>query len=190
MPQRSAAFTPLHCANGRGGSLPMRRSGPIGRPYLTSMPNYEPLVDQIAEQTGVYFRASSPFELAKLEAFGLPESVLDFYREFEPSECAEGQIRLWPIEHILEENEALVPGCYSVRHGYVVFATTLSGDTYCFDVTRQGPFEPRIVLLSHEVVTKHTTAAQFARLAKPVARNLYEFLQKFVRREIDEDCIT
>jgi len=154
------------------------------------MPDYQTLVDKISEQTGGYFRASSPFELAKLEAFGLPESVLDFYRDFEPSECVEGQIRLWPIEHILEENEALIPGCYSVKHGYVVFATTHCGDTYCFDVTRRGLNEPRIVLLSHEVVTKHTTAAEFARLAKPVARNLYEFLQKFLRGEIDEECIS
>jgi hypothetical protein len=151
---------------------------------LTTMPNYEPLVEKIADMTGVYFRPSSPFELAKLEVFGLPDSVLDFYRDFEPSECVKGQIRLWPIDHILEENEALVPGCYSSRHGYVVFATTSCGDAYCFDVTRPTQSEPRVVFLSHEKVTKYTTKAQFAQLAKPVAGNLYGFLQQFVRSEI------
>lgn len=153
------------------------------------MPSYEALIEQIAEKTGVAFRAASPFDLAKLEAFHLPEAVLDFYRDFEPSECVEGQVRLWPIEHILEENEALVPGCYAARHGYIVFATTFCGDVYCFEITQRGQVEPRIVLISHEVVTEGTTAAQLKRLAKPVARNLSEFLQQFVRGEIDEECL-
>jgi len=94
------------------------------------MPDYAPLIARIIEQTGIEFRAASPFDVSKLEALGLPQSVLDFYRAYEPSECVESKIRLWPIEHILEENEALVPGCYSCKNGYVVFATTLCGDTY------------------------------------------------------------
>ena len=150
------------------------------------MPNYEPLIEQIAEQTGVAFRAASPFELSKLEAFGLPQSVIDFYGAFEPAECAGEEIRLWPIEHILEENEALVPGCYVSKHGYIVFSTTLYGDTYCFDLTRGGQIEPPIVLISHEVVSEDTPPAELARLAKPVAKNLYEFLHQFARGE----CIT
>ena len=99
---------------------------------------YEPWIEQIAELTGVAFRAASPFELANLEALGLPQSVIDFYSSFEPSERAGDEFRLWPIEHILEENEALSPGCYVSKHGYIGFATTLHGDTYCFDLTRAG----------------------------------------------------
>jgi hypothetical protein len=153
------------------------------------MPNYAPLIEQIAEQTKVEFRASSPAELAKLEALGVPECILAFYREFEPSECAEAQVRLWPIQHVLEENDGYVPGCYASKHGYIVFATTLCGDTYCFDLTQHGQAEPCIVLLSHEVISEDTSAAEFVRLAKPVAPNLYEFLQQFVRGEVDEECI-
>ena len=153
------------------------------------MPDYDPLIAQITEQSGVAFRAASPFDLSKLEALGLPQSVLDFYGAYEPSECVECQVRLWPIEHILEENEALVPGCYASKHGYVVFATTLCGDTYCFDTSPSQQTEPRIVLLSHEVIGEDTTAAEFARLAKPVAQSLHEFLEHFVRREVDEDCV-
>jgi hypothetical protein len=153
------------------------------------MADYKPLIEQIAEQTGIEFRTSSPVELAKLEALGLPDSILAFYREFEPSKCAQGQVRLWPIQHVLEENEGYVPGCYASKHGYIVFATTLCGDTYCFDLTQHGQVEPRVVLLSHEVITEDTSAADFARLAKPVAQNLYEFLQQFVRGEVDEKCI-
>ena len=129
------------------------------------MPDYAPLIEQIAEQTGVEFRTSSPMDLTKLEALGVPESILAFYREHEPSECAQGQVRLWPIEQVLEENEAYVPGAYASKHGYIVFATTLCGDTYCFDLTQRGQADPRIVLLSHEVITEDTSAAEYVRAA-------------------------
>jgi SMI1 / KNR4 family (SUKH-1) len=115
--------------------------------------------------------------------------VLDFFSAYEPSACVEHQVRLWPIEQILEENESYVPGCYASKHGYVVFATTLCGDTYCFDISQGGQTEPRIVLLSHEVIDEDTTAAQISRLAKPVAKSLYEFLDQFVRGEVDEECV-
>lgn len=153
------------------------------------MPDYAPLVHKIAEQTEVEFRAASSADLAKLEALGVPESILAFYREHEPSECAQGQVRLWPIEQVLEENEAYVPGAYASKHGYIVFSTTLCGDTYCFDLTQPGQTEPRIVLLSHEVIHEDTTAAEISRLAKPVAQSLHEFLQQFIRREVDEECV-
>ena len=126
------------------------------------MPDYEPLIAQITEQSGVEFRAASPFDLSKLEPLGLPQSVLDFYSAYEPSECVEGQVRLWPIEQVLAENEAYVPGCYASKHGYVVFATTLYGDTYCFDLSRGRQTEPRIVLLSREVIQEDTPAAEIS----------------------------
>ena len=153
------------------------------------MPNYESLILQISDQTGVAFRAASPRDLSKLEALGLPQPVLDFYGSYEPSECAEGQVRLWPIQHIVEENTSLTPGCYSSRHGFVVFATTFCGDAYCFDSRRGEQCEPIIVLISHEVVGEETTAAEFIQLAKPVAPSLHEFLEQFVRGQIDEECV-
>jgi len=152
------------------------------------MANYEQITEQISAKTGSTFRASSPFDLAKLETIGLPESVLTFYQDFEPAECVEGQVRLWPIEHILEENEALTPGCYSSKYGYIVFATTFCGDTYCFDLA-EGGTDPRIVLISHEMIGKNSTPENFQRLAKPVARNLKEFLTQFLHDDIDEQCI-
>jgi hypothetical protein len=153
------------------------------------MPDYDSVVAQISDQTGIAFRPASPFDLAKLESLGLPESILSFYREFEPSEVVEQQVRLWPIEHILEENDALIPGCYSSRYGYIVFATTFCGDAYCFDTTHDPTAEPRIVLFSHEVVNERTTAAELARLAKPIAENLKQFLAQFSRNEVDQECI-
>ncbi|MEY2407711.1 MAG: hypothetical protein QOF48_381 [Verrucomicrobiota bacterium] len=153
------------------------------------MPDYARLIEQIAEQTEVEFRTASPVDLAKLEALGLPDFIVAFYREFEPSECAQGQVRLWPIQQVLEENEKYVPGAYASKHGYIVFATTLCGDTYCFDLTQHGQAEARIVLLSQEVIHEDTTAAEISRLAKPVAQTLHEFLSQFIRGEVDEECV-
>ncbi|MBX7245600.1 MAG: SMI1/KNR4 family protein [Candidatus Sumerlaeaceae bacterium] len=154
-----------------------------------ALPDYAPVIEQIAAQTGVTFRAASPDDLAKLEALGVPESVLTFFREFEPSDCVQGQVRLWPIMQVMEENEKLIPGVYASKHGYIVFATTDCGDTYCFDLTDPGVPEPPIVLLSHEVISEDTSVEDLARLAKPVAKDLHDFLQRFVRGEVDEECI-
>jgi hypothetical protein len=44
-------------------------------------------------------------------------------------------------------------------------------------------------LVSHEVIDETTSATDAARLAKLVADNLYDFLGKFVREEVDEECI-
>jgi len=46
-------------------------------------------MEQIAELTGVAFRAASPTELAKLEALDPPQSVIDFCSSFEPAERPE-----------------------------------------------------------------------------------------------------
>ena len=153
------------------------------------MQNFEPIVNKISDQLGAIFRPASPFELAKLESLGLPEPVLAFYRDFEPFGADAGQIRLWPIEHILEENEAAIPGCYSSQQGYVVFASTFCGDAYCFDIRPGADADPPIVLISHEIVNESTTTSELNRIAKPVARNLSDFLQRFLRGDVDEDCI-
>lgn len=154
------------------------------------MLDYQKLVDLITTQTGTPFRAASKAELAALRTFQLPEEVLDFFARHEPSDCAEGQVRLWPIVHILQENRDFVPGAYVAPLGYVVFSTTYHGDAYCFDVNVVNKEnEPRIVLISHEAVAEDITAEEAKRLAKPVANNLFEFLEKFTLQALDEDCI-
>jgi hypothetical protein len=154
------------------------------------MPDYKKLVKMIATQTGTKFRAAAESDLAELRALRLPDPVVSFFAKHEPSECAEGQVRLWPIADVLRENREMIPGAYVAPLGYVVFATTFCGDGYCFDVNVVNQEnEPRIVLLSHEVVRKGITAEEAKRLAKPVAKNLSEFLEKFAAVELDEKCI-
>jgi len=154
------------------------------------MPNYKKLVKLIANQTGTKFRAASRSDLAELRVLRLPDPVVDFYAQHEPSECAEGQVRLWPISDMLNENRDLIPGAYVAPLGYVVFSTTFGGDAYCFDINEvSAKNEPRIVLISHGVVSKDITAEKAKRLAKPVARDLCDFLDKFARVELDEECL-
>ena len=152
------------------------------------MTDYESLVMRIAKQTGTAFRPAEPMDLAKLAELKLPASIIDFYRTFEPERYVEGPVRLWPIQELLRENTDYVPGCYTVLHGYVVFASTTGGDPYCFDTTKGANAEPRIVLFSHEMIEENTPATEIARLGKPVARNLYEFLQQFADNKVDQEC--
>jgi len=72
-------------------------------------------------------------------------------------------------------------GCHTCKHGYIVFASTLSGDAYCFDTNTCDPDgNPRIVLISHKTVFQDTTAEQIAASAQPVAQNLAAFLKQMV----------
>ncbi len=153
------------------------------------MNDYRRLTDAIAVLTGTRFRPASKQDLANLRHLGLPRIVTEFYAVYEPVECAEGQVRLWPIRHMLKENQELIPGCYVADDGYIVFATTYCGDVYCFnlnDFDEDGA--PSIVLISHEMIDHRTTAKDLAQLAKPVAANLLDFLQRFIEERIDEDC--
>ena len=99
-------------------------------------------------------------------------------------------IRLWPIAQIVEYNTGGSAGTYTSPHGYIEFASTFSGDAYCFDTHSLDPSgSPGIVLISHELVSDEITAEELRKLAKPVASNLREFLEKFVEGELDEETI-
>lgn len=154
------------------------------------MPEYQKLVDLIATRTGTKFRAASESDLAELRTLRLPDPVLSFFARHEPSRCAEGQVRLLPIANILQENIDLMPGACVSPLGYVAFSTTFCGDAYCFDVNMVDQnHNPRIVLFSHEAISEDITAEEAARLAKPVAMNLCEFLEQFIDEQLDEECL-
>ncbi len=152
------------------------------------MNQYANLIAAIAEQTGGEFRPASAEDLASLRELGLPQSVLDFFAKYEPTDCIEGAERLWPIEEILNENSKLVPGCNIVQHGYVVFSTTGCGDTYCFDLNKlSSEGDPRIVFMSHEEDYESMTPESIHAMACEVAPDLRGFLDLFVRDELDTE---
>lgn len=122
---------------------------------------------------------------------GVPQEAIRFYREAEPTRCVEiAKIRLWPIKDVIEENTDYVPGCYVRPHGYVVFSTTIYGDTYCFDLnsSNSAPSTP-IVLLSHEIFDETTTKEDVIKVAKKIAPDLSAFLNGFAAGELDMEPI-
>lgn len=154
------------------------------------MSKYQQLINAIASQTSTPFRRASAEELSLLSSLGLPPSIMEFYSNHTPTTFVDGRVRLWTIPEILEENTRYVPGAYVAPFGYKVFGSTECGDAYCFDINQiDSRGEPTIVLISHEVISDDTTAEKVIRLAKPVATDLHDFLSKYTRGEVDDECI-
>jgi SMI1/KNR4 family protein SUKH-1 len=145
------------------------------------------LYREIAEKSKVELRPASESQLRQLIELGVPEEAILFYREAEPARCAEiAKIRLWPIKHVIEENTDYVPGCYVRPHGYVVFSTTIYGDTYCFDLnSTNSTTSAPIVLLSHEIFDETTTKGEVSKVAKRIAPDLAAFLHLFAAGELE-----
>ena len=141
------------------------------------------LINVIAQRSETRLRPASSEAIAQLQTLGLTGGVVDFYRRYEPAECAEiDDVRLWPISEVVAENRSYVPGANLVGHGFVVFATTVFGDAYCFDFSEDGP---PVVLMSHEVNYEDMSVAKIKALRKPIASNLDAFLDAFAAGSLD-----
>jgi len=137
----------------------------------------------IAQRSETRLRPASSEAIVQLQTLGLNGGVVDFYRRYEPAECAEiDDVRLWPISEVVAENRSYVPGANLVGHGFVVFATTVFGDAYCFDLSEDGP---PVVLMSHEVNYESMSVAKIKALRKPIASNLDAFLDAFAAGSLD-----
>lgn len=154
---------------------------------------YSAIAAQCKEQLGHVFRCARSSDLEKLRQLRLPETVIDFYRNYEPVQTIENEqgVRLHPIAEIAEQNAGFMPGCYTAQHGYVVFATNFEGDAYAFDLHHlDARGAPSVALISHEMISEESTPEEIAKLAKPVAANLKEFLSQFLSGKIDEQCLS
>ena len=147
------------------------------------------VVERLADKTGILFRGASGFDLSQAEELGFPESVLEFYREFNPESCVESQVRLWPLADALIECTEGVPGIYLTHRGYLAFASTMTGDAYCFDRSRRDlDGNPSVVIFSHEIDFELMPDERVRRHAKRVASNLQDFLEQMNRESVDETC--
>jgi hypothetical protein len=153
------------------------------------MSDYESIIKRIeAGSKTAKFRPASAEDLESLAPFHLPNSVLDFYRRFEPYPYVERDVILMSIQAMLEANTVYGPGRYLSKHGYFAFAHN-DGDCYCFDLRNSDGSDVPIVLVAVSVGDEQTTAEEFAERAKPIARNLSEFLEQFERWEVDTETI-
>lgn len=146
------------------------------------------LLDEIKQKAKVEFRPATETNIEALRSLGLPSDALVFYRDSEPAQTAEiGNVRLCPVADIIEENRDYVPGAYSYPCGYVVFATTLYGDAFCFDTrVAPGTIAP-VVLIAHDLEPENDEMKRedLAKLAKPIAASFEEFLKAFVSETLD-----
>lgn len=151
------------------------------------MSDWASLGQQIAEKSGVSLRPAAPESISALQRLGIPNDAIAFFSEFEPTECADiNGVRLWPVKEIVAENRDYVPGCYILQHGYVVFATTLFGDAFCFDMKEAVAQGTPAVLISHDGYDwDQVTSEEIARVKKPIASDFKSFLQTYVEEMLD-----
>jgi len=145
-------------------------------------------IDLITQKTGVAFRPASAPAIEALHALGVPEEIVAFYRQSEPSKCIEiGKVRIWPVAYMLRDNRDYVPGYYAWPCGYVVFSTTIYGDAYCFGLRAVSKTGTPIVLIAHDWEPKvdEMKREDLAELAKPMAHSFEVFLEAFVSGSLD-----
>lgn len=146
------------------------------------------LLDQIRMKSNVGFRPASGPEMRTLEAWKLPADALSFYRNSIPTRMVEiGKVRLCAMADMIMENRDAVPGCYVYPCGYVVFATTESGDAFCFDTRTPTGSRGAVVLIAHDLEPNDDAMERedLAKLAKPVATSFGDFLQGFASETLD-----
>jgi hypothetical protein len=151
----------------------------------------EATIRALSAQAGVTLRAASSADIESLQSLRFPEAAISFYKNREPERYAEiGDVRLWTIAKAIEENRRYVPGAYVAPQGFLVFASNICGDAYCFDVRVSATREdPPVLLLPHDADFEGRTAEEIARYARPVAANFAEFLQKFVQECLEKEPI-
>jgi hypothetical protein len=137
-------------------------------------------------------RPASSVDLQRAIDANFPDVLINFYRTHEPDprfECIELQQRIWSITHALRENLDGIPGIGLFPHGYVVFASTLCGDSYCIDTTTPTPCENfPVVLFSHEVVDETTTLGEIQKYRVVVASSFHDFLRQFLIGSLSEEA--
>lgn len=146
------------------------------------------LVASFSEKFGVLFRPASPTEVAAAESAGVPESLLEFYRDHEPTESGRADIRFFPLERVTAEMTDFIPGCYLSRHGYVAIAGTSHGDVYFVRPARARDCRRMpVYLFSHETDFSTMSAAQVEEFATVVASGIPDFLSRAVSDQLKTD---
>jgi hypothetical protein len=149
------------------------------------------LTDAIDRKRAGRIRPANANDLQRAQQAGFPPALIDFYAHCEPdpsNSCIELEQRLWCINSAIEENTDAVPGIGLFPNGYVVFASTTSGDAYCLDtnVTTEQGHHP-VALFGHEVIHENSELGYIQASRVEVATSLDDFLLRFAARTLSED---
>jgi hypothetical protein len=148
----------------------------------------EALVRKLLQAGGEKPQPASSDDMKRAEQAGFPSELLEFYRECAPVSCIELKQRIWSIENAIVENQGAIPGCALFPHGFVVFASNLSGDSYCIDtnVTTSEGQHP-VILFSHEMINEDAPLSEIQSLRLEVAKSLDDFLVKFTNEKLIDE---
>jgi hypothetical protein len=126
---------------------------------------------------------AKPEDIERVRAAGFPQELIEFYADHEPDpdkHCAELEQRIWCVAKALEENTDAVPGIGLFPHGYVVFASTMSGHAYCIDTNTSAPDgQHPVVLFPHDSIDECTELPDIKASRVEVASSLDDFLLRF-----------
>lgn len=114
----------------------------------------------IKKLTKEEFRIPDEANVIKLRELNIPDYFVDFVIDFEPvRRTFIGNVRLLPIAEIIEENKDYVPGADVYPLGFTVFASTITGDAFCFHMNANNKLnEHDIYLVSHEELFENKDA--------------------------------
>lgn len=151
--------------------------------------DYQQAAKRISTVSGVSMRPASTEALRALAELGAPESLIAFYREFEPEADVEiGTVRLPTISSMIVENTDAVPGADLGPHRFTTFATTIYGDAYCFDWNAaEEKHDAPVVIMTHEVLFDDLDRETVLRARKRVASGFGHFLAQFVDLSLDTE---
>ncbi|MCP5006020.1 MAG: hypothetical protein GY941_19090 [Planctomycetes bacterium] len=139
--------------------------------------------------SSIRFRQAHKDDIAYLKSIGMPESVLNFYAEAEPTDCIEiNYARLWPISELRIENQDAVPGYIVSPLGFLVIGTTIEGDIYCIDTNSvDSDGQPPIVMVSHDEVYEGADEKEIKAGIVKVSKTFCDFLKDFSKGTLPTD---
>ena len=147
------------------------------------------IAEQISHKSGVELAPCRVEHLEWLRWIGIPSEALDFYQWSMPTKTAEiGKVRLCSAGEIYFENrDQCLPGSYANPNGYIIFATTVYGDAFCFDTRSESGARTPIVLIAHDLEPEgeEMSREKLARLAKPISETFAGFLASLVAEKLD-----
>lgn len=130
-------------------------------------------------------------ELEALKNYKVPQSVLEFYAQYEPKgiPTTEAGIYLLDLENIKDENSSDAGGGVLLKYGVITIATTIGGDLVCIDLNNMKNNEPKVVIIEHweccdvDCVESYEDVCEIEHL---VSESFSEFLWKLSGNEYED----
>lgn len=128
----------------RHGLKPNEAKEAFGQANLKDLNNFTLLYETFAKWSAFYKEKN----LENLKYYSIPETVVTFYREYEPQNlpALSGGIRLLTLDQIKEENATAIPSMFLIKYSLLTVATTIGGNVIYLDLNTIKNDEPRVLI--------------------------------------------